>query len=250
MRGAVLTFLMTLPIAAAMRARSEKFKVLFWSLSVLIALPALVPSVAEIAIEEISKVPGMEKLLPPGIQDSDTLLERAIQLGAAAGTVQLHPWLGAGLGSDIEFESPTMGSRQVAFVDSGWAYLLQKMGLLGTVTFLWFLATVLKNISKDSVGISACLVSAVVVTLFSQPVFFHFTSSPLMGAFAGLLLAAPHRRNKTHPSQHPIKGGSGFLIRFHRRLSRALAVGRARVTNHDNLRGAAGVHGRPSAEGK
>jgi len=227
MRGAVLTFLMTLPIAVAMKVKSTKFKVLCWAVSVLIALPALYPPIAQMAIDQISRVPGMEKFLPPGIQDSDTLLERAIQLGAALATVQAHPWLGAGLGSDIEFESPTQGSRQVAFVDSGWAYLLQKMGVVGAAAFLWFLITVLRGISKDSVGLSACLVSAVVVTLFSQPVFFHFTSSPFMGSFAGLLLAAQHRRNMSSPSEHPIKAGAGFFSRLQQRFSRALSAGRA-----------------------
>lgn len=222
MRGAVLTFLMTLPLALALKVKSKRAKLLCWAGSVLIALPALFPSVAQIAIDEISKVPGMERILPSGIQDSDTLLERAIQLGAALGTVQAHPWLGAGLGSDIEFESPTMGSRQVAFVDSGWAYLFQKMGLLGAAAFLWFLITILRSISRESAALSACLLSTTVVTLFSQPVFFHFTTAPIMGVFAGLLLAAKRLRDRNVASQNFSEDRPGFLFVLHQRLSRRL----------------------------
>jgi hypothetical protein len=227
MRGAVLTFLTTLPIAAGMKVRSRKLKFLCWVGSALIALPALFPPVAQMAIDEIGKVPGMEKFLPSGIQDSDTLWERAIQLGAAVATVHTHPWLGAGLGSDIEFESPTMGSRQVAFVDSGWAYLLQKMGLLGALSFIWLLVVVLGSVSRESVALSACLLSAVIVTLFSQPVFFHFTTSPFMGTFAGLLLAAKYRRNAGAPAVHLKNVGPGFLLKLHRRLAHRLAHNKA-----------------------
>ena len=227
MRGAVLTFLTTLPIALGIKVRSRKLKFLCWVGSALIALPALFPPVAQMAIDEISKVPGMERLLPPGIQDSDTLWERAIQLGAAIATVQAHPWLGAGIGSDIEFESPTMGSRQVAFVDSGWAYLLQKMGLLGAITFIWLLVTLFRSLSSESAALSACLLSAVIVTLFSQPVFFHFTTSPFMGTFAGLLLAAKYRRNTDASARHLINSGPGFVAKLHRRFARALAGNRS-----------------------
>jgi hypothetical protein len=222
MRGAVLTFLMTLPLAVALKVKSKKFKVFCWATSTLIALPAIFPPVAQVAMDEINKVPGMERFLPPGIQDSDTLFERVVQLGAAVATVQAHPLLGAGIGSEIEFDSPTMGARQVAFVDSGWAYLLQKMGVLGAVAFTWLLITIFGSLSKESIGLSACLLSAVIVTLFSQPVFFHFTTSPFMGTFAGLLLAAKHRRSIIIGARSQVVTGPGFLFTLHKKFSYAL----------------------------
>jgi hypothetical protein len=193
MRGAVLTFLMALPLALATKLKSMRLRILCWSASALIALPAIYPPVAQTVIDQISKVPVIERILPPGIQDADTLLDRTVQLAAAVSTVQAHPWLGAGLGSDIEFESAIMGFQQVAFVDSGWAYLLQKMGLLGAAAFLWFLITVLRGVSRKSAALSACLLSVTFVACFSQPVFFHFTTAPFIGTFAGLLYA--NRRN-------------------------------------------------------
>ncbi len=98
-----------------------------------------------------------------------------------------------GLGGEIEWESPFLGLRQIAYVDDGWAYLLQKMGLLGAVAFLYFLITMLRSISRNSLALSACLLAVALVTMFSEPVFFHFTTAPFMGTFAGLLLA-----NKEH----------------------------------------------------
>jgi hypothetical protein len=202
MRGAVLTFLMALPIALAIKLRSIKLRILCWSAVAIVALPAIYPPVAQTVIDQISRFPGAEKIVPPGIEMADTLLDRVVQLDAAVTTVQAHPWLGAGLGSDIEFESAINGSQQVAFVDSGWAYLLQKMGLVGAAAFLWFLFTTLRSIRRESIALSACLLSTTIVTLFSQPVFFHFTTSPFIGAFAGLLLAKKNiaTTKASHPS--------------------------------------------------
>jgi len=208
MRGAVLTFLMALPIAFALKLKSKNMKILGWSIVAIVGLPAIYPPAAQTVIYQISRVPGMEKVLPPGIEDTDTLLDRTVQLAAAVTTVQAHPWLGAGLGSDIEFESAIMGSQQVAFVDSGWAYLLQKMGLVGAAAFLWFLFTVLRGVRSESVALSACLLSTAMVTLFSQPVFFHFTMAPFMGTFAGLLLANKNCYNNGVASQRLPVGSS------------------------------------------
>ncbi len=227
MRGDVLTFLAALPMALAMKLKSKRLRILCWFVSFIVALPAIFPPAAQIAIDQISKLPVIGKMIPEGLQDPSTLYERMLQLGAAAITVQAHPILGAGLGSDIEFESPIMGSRQVAFVDSGWAYLLQKMGLLGAAAFLCFLATMLGSISKDSLALSACLLSITFVAFFSQPIFFHFTTTPFVGTFAGLLLAAKYRRNAGASARHLINTGPGFVAKLHRRFARALAGNRS-----------------------
>ena len=226
MRGDVLTFLAALPTALAMRLKSKKLRILCWAASALVALPAIFPPASQMAIDEISKIPGVGKIIPEGIQDPSTLYERVLQLTAAANTVRAHPWLGAGLGSDIEFESPIMGSRQVAFVDSGWAYLLQKMGLLGAAAFLWFLITMLRSTSRESVALSACLLSVTFVAFFSQPIFFHFTTTPFVGTFAGLLFAAKHRRGVNIASQHLISDSPGLLFELSQRLTRRLLASR------------------------
>lgn len=114
-------------------------------------------------------------------------------MAEAVNTVRAHAWLGDGLGSSFDWDSPFQGFLQGPYVDSGWGYLLQKMGLLGAATFLWFLFTVLRSVSRKSAALSACLLSVTFVACFSQPVFFHFTTAPFVGTFAGLLYA--NRRN-------------------------------------------------------
>ena len=187
-RRAVLTFLLAVPLAAAIKLRSKKLRLISCLIFILIALPGFLPSVAQKVGDTFNEIPVVGSILPSGSADSDTLLDRNLQLVAAVSTVQAHPLLGVGLGGEIEWESPFLGHRQIAYVDNGWAYLLQKMGLLGAAAFLYFLITVLRSISRNSLGLSACLLAVAAVTMFSEPVFFHFTTAPFVGTFAGLLL--------------------------------------------------------------
>jgi len=193
MRSNVLTFLVALPIGLAIKLKSKKWRMLSWSAVVIMALPAIFPPMAQAAMDEIRRVPIVESFVPESVQDAGTLYERWLQLDETIRTVQAHPLLGTGLGSALEWDSPTLGFARGAYVDSGWGYLLQKMGLLGAAAFLYFLATVVRSISRESIALSACLLSAVIVTLFSQPTFFHFTTAPYLGTFAGLLLAKKWR---------------------------------------------------------
>ena len=193
-RGAALTFLAALPLAAAIKARTKKFRVLACLAFLIIALPGFVPQVAQQVGEAVKTAPVISSMLPDDATASGTLLDRALQLGAALETVQVHPWLGSGMGSEIEWESPLFGGiRRIPYVEDGWAYLLQKMGFLGAAAFLWFLSTVLRSVSRESLGLSACLLAVILVTMFNNATFFHFSTSPLAGTLAGLLVAKNYR---------------------------------------------------------
>lgn len=189
MRKDILTFLMALAIAFSMKLKSKMIRLVCFALIGMIVLTSVYPPVTEIVSERIKAVGIIGDLLPAGSEDAVSLYERSLQLGVAFIAVQSHPWLGEGLGSAFQWESPTFGLMEVGYVDSGWGYLLQKMGLLGAAAFLWFLVTVFRSISQKSIALSACLLAAAAVTMFSEPVFLHFTTAPFLGTFAGLLLA-------------------------------------------------------------
>jgi hypothetical protein len=187
MRKDVLTFLMALPMAFAMKLKSKLMRLVCFVFIGMIALTALFPPVTQIVSENMKSLAVLDDIMPSGIQDSTSLYERSLQLGVALATIRSHPLLGAGLGSIFQWESPSLGFLEVGYIDNGWAYILQKMGLLGTVAFAWFLVTVLRNVSVKFVALSACLLAATIVTMFSEPVFLHFTTAPFLGTFAGLL---------------------------------------------------------------
>jgi hypothetical protein len=187
MRKDILTFLMALAIGYAMKLRSKMIRLVCFALISLITLISLFPPVTQLASEKIRAFAIIDDILPAGSEDATSLYERSIQLGVALATVQAHPLLGQGLGSAFQWESPTLGLLEGGYIDNGWGYLLQKMGLLGAAAFLWFLVTVFRTMSRNSIALSACLLAAALVTMFSEPVFLHFTTAPFLGAFAGLL---------------------------------------------------------------
>ena len=195
-RRDLIAFLAALPIAFAFQSKTRKMRLAFGLLATLLALPGIFPQIAQSVGDQLNEVPVIGEMIPSSAQDSSSLYERAVQVQFALEAVVNHPWLGEGLGSTFQWDSPIQGSLEGGYVDNGWAYLFQKMGLLGAGAFLWFLITVFKRFSCESAGLTACLLSAALVTMFSEPIFFHFTTAPFMGTFAGVLLARKDRVDK------------------------------------------------------
>jgi O-antigen ligase len=195
-RKDVLTFLLAIPVAFAMKLRSKALRFLSYCAITLIALPALFPAVTQLVAERMVELPVVGEILPEGARTSVSLYDRTVQLVTAMESVRANPLLGDGLGTGFQFEGLTSGLQETVYVDNGWAHLFQKMGLLGAAAFLWLLITTFTGASRKSVGLSACLISAALVTTFSQPVFLHFTTAPFLGSFAGLLLAEKDRARK------------------------------------------------------
>jgi hypothetical protein len=194
MRRDVLAFVVAFPIALAFRSRTWKGRLAYGCLAAVLALPGVFPEVARVVADQAREIPVLETWLPPTTEEAISLTERRAQTEYALNAVQKHPWLGEGLGSSFEWESPFYGYQEGGYVDSGWAYLFQKTGLLGAGAFLWFLITICTGFSRESAGLAACLLAAAVVIMYSEPVFFHFTTAPFLGAFAGLLLAKKRRK--------------------------------------------------------
>jgi hypothetical protein len=192
-RRIILTFVLGVTLALAMKASTRKMKLFLYSAAVLVMLPGILPSSAAILVERLISVPALEKILPAEAIDVNTLVDRALELPVAAATLQKSPILGNGFGSEITWDSPTLGLMEQAYVDNGWGYLMVKMGGAGILVFSWFLWTILGSISRESLAISVCFLSMLLVTLFSEPVFFQFTTSPLLGTLAGLLYARKAR---------------------------------------------------------
>jgi len=193
-RSALLTPFVATILTIAICAKSKTAKVFSYLVAAGLGLIGTLPPVANIAGDIIRLIFGSNSIVPEEIFHADSLLGRAMQMVSALATARVHPLLGAGLGSNIEWFEPASGWMSAAFVDNGWAYLLAKMGVAGLVTFLWFLATVFRHVARQTAALSACLLTVTLVTMFSQASYFHFTQAPLMGTIAGLLLAKDYRR--------------------------------------------------------
>jgi hypothetical protein len=138
-------------------------------------------------IEE--KAPNVYDALPEGTTNATTLMSRTVELGLGAAAILKSPLLGEGMGSDLAWDDPARGSIDQAFVDNGWAYVMIKMGGLGVITFGWLVFMILRCMSRQSSAISISLFAILAITMFSEPVCFQYTMSPIVGALAGILYA-------------------------------------------------------------
>ena len=193
-RSAFLTPLVAALLVVALGATSRAVKLFFFVGAIGLGLVGLVPAIANNIGDSISTALGPNSAVPLEIFHADTLVGRVMQLASALTTLRAHPLLGAGLGSNFEWFEPGFGWMEAAFVDNGWAYLLAKTGMVGLVSFLWFLGTVSRRISKQTAALSACFLTITLVTMFSQACYFHFTQAPLTGTIVGLLLAKNNRK--------------------------------------------------------
>jgi hypothetical protein len=200
-RRIIVTFVLGVVLAQAMKASTRKKKLFYYSAAVLVMLPGIFPSSAAILVERLITVPGLEKILPAEAIDVRSLAGRALELAPSLSVLQKSPVLGNGFGGTIAWDNPDLGFMEQAYVDDGWAYLMVKMGTAGILAYIWFVSTILGAISRKSLAISVCFLSMLLVTLFTEPVFFQFSTSPLLGALAGLLYARKAREtNHSLPS--------------------------------------------------
>lgn len=191
-RNILLTFCFAAALTLAIRSTSRIRKFICFGVAGLILLPSVLPFSAEYVLNVVEeKAPGLYELLPEGTQDTKTLMDRSIQLVTSTAVLAQSPVLGGGMGTEFTWSSD-LGNRDQAFVDNGWAYLMVKMGCAGILAFGWLLITTLRCMSRESLAISISLLAILMITMFSEPVCFQFTMSPIAGALAGLLYAKKH----------------------------------------------------------
>jgi len=132
----------------------------------------------------------LDRLIPENILLDPDALARIDQLLAAVSAVREHPLLGLGFGSTLTWYQPALDVFEShAFVDSGYAYLLSKMGLLGALSFAWFAFTVLKRLPRQN-GLELGLWLVVLFQLLYMMVggiVVHFFYATWAGVIWGLL---------------------------------------------------------------
>lgn len=192
-RHMILAFAFGIVLALAMKTPVMKLKVLFYATAVLVALPTVLPEGAGIVLEKLMDIPAIERILPEGTRDVSSLADRTIELVGSVETLQAHPVFGDGIGSEFAWDRAWGEKNIQAYIDNGWAFVAIKMGGVGLLAFGWFLFTILRGVSKNSLAISVAFLTFVIVILFSEEALFQFTTSPLAGVLAGLLVARGRR---------------------------------------------------------
>jgi hypothetical protein len=228
-RRVLVTFAVAAALAFAIKASSRKARYFYLAVAALGALPGILVSSAGFVLEKVESIPGIEEVLPAGGGDVYSLMARTSQLALGVEALQRSPAFGQGFGADVSFELPsTQELVQQIYVDNGWAYVAVKMGGVGILAFSSFLATTLRCVSPKSLGLSACLLSMLLVTMFSEPVFLNFNTSCLLGAMAGLLCARKARELKADVATISPRVTWPFSLRDRKGLSRWVSARHAK----------------------
>jgi hypothetical protein len=212
-RRMFVTFAAAAALALAINASSRKARYFYVAVALLGMSPGILVSSAGFVLEKMQSIPGLVEALPFGGADVTSIEGRNLELGLGVEALKKSPIVGEGFGAQIAFTIP--GAKeyvQQIYVDNGWAYLPVKMGSLGILAFGWFLVTMLLCVSRKSLALSACLLSMVLVTMFSEPIFFNFNTSCLMGAMAGLLCAGKSTNAGLYFSPDKGKGGASESV--------------------------------------
>jgi hypothetical protein len=194
-RHVIASFVLALVIMLALRTKSRLRRWASWCVVAAVVLATLVPDNAQTILDTAMGSAAMDRLLPEGARDSTSIADRSVQLLEAGLIVQQSPVFGSGMGAMLEWQSVARKGMAQAYVDNGWAYVLTKMGLAGAVTFGWFLLEMIRRMRHASVGLSACLLSMVLIAMFAVPVFLQFETSPFVGVIAGLVFAKRSKGN-------------------------------------------------------
>jgi hypothetical protein len=210
-RHVIVAVPLALVVLWAMTANSRLRRWACAGLAAGLLAASLVPSVVASILDTALDNATVGRILPEGARDSSSIEDRGIELVEAGFIAQESPVLGRGMGSSLEWNSVTRGDWEQAYIDNGWAYLLTKMGLAGLLAFLWFAGALVRRINTASPGPAACLLTLLFFVMWSEPVFFQFTTAPFAGVVAGFVWAGkrearqllPVQRSHTNPPRKP-----------------------------------------------
>jgi hypothetical protein len=195
-RRDLVVFVLALVLICLLRTKSIILKFFMVSAATLIMVFSLAPPLGAKLLDAMLGTSVIDRWLPEGARDISSLEDRNLQLVEAGLVVAKSPMLGQGMGGELGWMSASRGDMQQAYIDNGWAYLLTKMGMLGVMVFLCFVWVLLRNTPGNSAGLSACILSMLLLVMFAEPVFFQFTTSPLLGAIAGMLYGKKQFTNR------------------------------------------------------
>lgn len=197
-RRDLAAFALALVVIWALSTKSALLRAAYCLVAAMLVLISLAPPYVGMVLDLALGTASIERFLPEGARDTTSIEDRGLELIESGVVLKSSPLFGMGLGSELQWESTVRGDFSQAYVDNGWAYVASKMGLAGLAAFGWFVVTLTRSMRGNSIPLSACLMSLLLLVMFAEPVFFQFTTSPFVGAMAGLLCAksrvvTPHR---------------------------------------------------------
>ena len=142
--------------------------------------------------ESAAGLPGLSQFKLGDVQTNYSVFLRVEELRQVLDSLHGVPFLGTGLGSTISWYDPyTKTVWEQETLDIGWGYLLVKMGLLGTLIFIWFLGTLLvpalkRRMSDLETGLFL-LIFFGLLQMVADTFMVYFMTAGWMGTMCGFL---------------------------------------------------------------
>ena len=191
-KRAILAFTICGFLAIGLRSLSRTRRYLHVSLAFGLFALVLSTNVLNPIGRYFSRYESLKYLFPEDIQTSYSLVGRISELTQILDTLGGAPVVGTGLGSTVVwFEPYTRTWWEQETVEIGWGYVLVKAGIVGTVVFLWFIATLLRDsLRRPLHGLHLgmfLLFIFMLLQMVADPFFFNFMTSAWAGMTCGFL---------------------------------------------------------------
>lgn len=171
---------------------SRKAKVLVLAGVLMFLLLAIKTNIFAPLRELVPDIGGAADVIPEDVISDPSFYSRIDQWITAIRTLQTHPILGTGLGSELEYFDPatnTWGYR--AIVDPGYAYLISKFGLLGIGALFSLLFSIGRSSgwpARDGMHVGFFLIFIFsILYMIDGSIMLHFLTSAWIGTVFGFL---------------------------------------------------------------
>jgi hypothetical protein len=192
MKRVVLACFLCGLIAWGLQSASRRRRYLYLATAFLLLVIVLSTSVLNPIGAWFSKLTGWENLIPEDVQSHYSVFLRLEEFRQVIGTVADSPVFGGGLGSTLNWYDPiTRTNWEWETVGDGLLYLLAKMGIAGTIAFLWFIvplgtAALRKPITGLHLGLFLLLVFNL-LQMVADVTFFYFMTAGWVGTTCAFL---------------------------------------------------------------
>jgi hypothetical protein len=192
MKRVVLACFLCGLIAWGLQSASRRRRYLYLATAFLLLVIVLSTSVLNPIGSWFSKLTGWENLIPEDVQSHYSVFLRLEEFRQVIGTVADSPVFGGGLGSTLNWYDPiTRTNWEWETVGDGLLYLLAKMGIAGTIAFLWFIvplgtAALRKPITGLHLGLFLLLVFNL-LQMVADVTFFYFMTAGWVGTTCAFL---------------------------------------------------------------
>ena len=145
-KRAILAFIICAFLCVGLRSTSRGMRYLYIAIAFLVFTIVLSTNLLNPIGAYFSNYESLRMLFPVDIQSSYSVYLRVEELRQVVRSLGGVPMFGTGMGSTLVWYDPySQLWLQQQTMASGWGYLIVKMGIVGTLVFVWFAVVIIRD---------------------------------------------------------------------------------------------------------